>query len=139
MVSPASRRRVVNHLLNRGCSRMRSCRVAGLSRSSSRRWLAERNPELREKVLELAAANPRYGFRRVHALLEGVNLKAVHRIWKAEALRVRRKPRRRLKVARELHAAFTCAFRSKANSFPLQSDQVSTRKRTGFHLKANKT
>lgn len=109
MVSPASRRRVVDHLLSRRCSRMRSCRVAGLSSSSSRRPPQQRNPELREKVLELAAANPRYGFRRVHALLEGVNLKAVHRIWKAESLRVRRKPRRRLKVEREEHPVLTAA------------------------------
>jgi len=60
-------------------------------------------------VLELAAANPRYGFRRVHALLEGVNLKAVHRIWKAESLRVRRKPRRRIKVERHDGLALTAA------------------------------
>lgn len=109
MVSPASRRRLADHLLVQGCSRVRSCRVAGLSRSSSRRARRERNPELREKVLELAAANPRYGFRRVHALLPGVNLKAVHRIWKAEGLRVRRKPRRRLKVEQAEQTPLTAA------------------------------
>jgi putative transposase len=64
---------------------------------------------LREKVLELAGRNPRYGFRRVHALLEGVNIKAVHRIWKAESLRVRRKPRKRLKVEREELTPLTAA------------------------------
>lgn len=101
MVSPAARRRAVNHLLACGCSRVCACRVSGLSRSSSRRHLQGRNPELREKVLELAWANPRYGFRRVHALLHGVNLKAVHRIWREEGLRLRKKPRRRLRVVRE--------------------------------------
>ena len=107
MVSPASRRRLADHLLLAGFSRVRSCRVAGLSRSSSRRLPRQRNPELLEKVLQLAAAHPRYGFRRVHALLEGVNLKAVHRIWKAEGLRVRRKPRKRLKVERQAQAPLT--------------------------------
>lgn len=58
-------------------------------------------------MLELAAANPRYGFRRIHALLDGVNLKAVHRIWKIEGLRVRRKPRRRIKVDRGQHPGLT--------------------------------
>jgi transposase InsO family protein len=61
----------------------------------------ERNPGLREQVVQLARANPRYGFRRIHALLVGVNLKAVHRIWKAEGLRLSRKVRRRLKVAKQ--------------------------------------
>jgi putative transposase len=109
MVSPASRRRAVNHLLMSGFTRVCSCRVAGLSRSSSRTAPKERNPELRLKVLELAGANPRYGFRRVHALLDGVNLKAVHRIWKVEGLRVRRKPRRRIRVVRQEQPALSAA------------------------------
>jgi putative transposase len=67
----------------------------------------ERNPELREKVVQLARAHPRYGFRRVHALLPGVNLKAVHRIWKAEGLRLSRKVRRKLKVAKMPSVALT--------------------------------
>jgi putative transposase len=53
---------------------------------------------LARRVLELAFQNPRYGFRRVHALLPGVNIKAVHRIWKSEGLRLKRKTRRRLRV-----------------------------------------
>ena len=109
MVSSASRRRAVAHLMKAGFHRVCACRVAGLSRTTSRRVLLERNPDLREKVLELTAANPRYGFRRVHALLEDVNLKAVHRIWRSEGLRVKRKPRKRLRVERtdqpELSAA----------------------------------
>ena len=60
----------------------------------------ERNPGLRDQILQLSRAHPRYGFRRIHALLPGVNLKAVHRIWKAEGLRLSRKVRRRLKVAK---------------------------------------
>jgi|SRR5579862_112553 len=109
MVSPASRRRAANHLLAQGYARVRSCRVVGLSRSTSRSIPKERNPELREKVKELAAANPRYGFRRVHALIPEVNLKAVHRIWKTEGLRLKRRPRRRLKVEREAGPALTAA------------------------------
>ena len=100
MVSPVSRRRVANHLLKSGFSRVRSCRVTGLSRSTSRKPRNERNPELREKVVALAEQHPRYGFRRVHALLSGVNVKAVHRIWKNEGLRIRRRPRKRFRVTR---------------------------------------
>lgn len=69
-----------------------------MSRASSRHEPKDRNPELREKVLDLSKANPRYGFRRAHALLEGVNLKAVHRIWKEEGLKLCRRQRRRLRI-----------------------------------------
>lgn len=99
MVSPAARRRVADHLLLAGFSRIRSCRVTGLSRTSSRSPRHPRNPELRQKVLELAKKHPRFGFRRIHFLLPGVNLKAVHRIWKEEGLRLNRRQRRRIKVA----------------------------------------
>ena len=99
MVSPAARKRACASLLNAGCSRVRSCRVVRLSRLASRRPYRERNPELRAKVLELSAKHPRFGFRRVCLLLPGVNVKAVHRIWKAEGLRLTRRKRRRLKVA----------------------------------------
>jgi putative transposase len=90
----------VNHLLEKGVTRTRACRLVSLSVPSSRFIPKERNPELAKRVQELAVQNPRYGFRRIAALLPGVNIKAVHRIWKAEGLRLRRKPRRRVKVAR---------------------------------------
>lgn len=112
MVSLASRKRACAHLLDRGYSRLRSCRVTRLSPFASRSKPKEPNPELRDKVLQLARANPRYGFRRVHALLPGVNLKAVHRIWKAEGLRLTRKVRKRLKVARSEPVKLTKANQS---------------------------
>lgn len=98
MVSPAKRRKVAHHLLSAGFSQVRSCRIVGLSRPAFRREPKERHPELRQKVLEIARTNPRYGFRRVHALLEGVNLKAVHRIWRLEGLGIRHRKRRKLVV-----------------------------------------
>ena len=108
-MSPASRRRAVHHLMVRGFPRAVACRVAHLSRTSSRRALKERNPGLVEKIQELAAANPRYGFHRIHALLPGVNLKAVHRIWLRYGLKLRRKPRKRLKVHKEPEVTLTQA------------------------------
>lgn len=98
MVSPRSRRRAVCFLTGRGFPRTCACRVCELSRAASRHVPKERSPGLKEKVLELARANPRYGFRRVHALLPGVNLKAVHRVWRLEGLALRHKRQRRLIV-----------------------------------------
>jgi putative transposase len=99
MVSPAMKRRALGHLLVKGVSRRLGCKVVGLSRSASRRDRKERRPELRTEILRLSEENPRYGFRRVHALLgPGVNLKAVHRIWREEGLALTTRKRRRVKI-----------------------------------------
>jgi putative transposase len=107
MVSPGSRRRGVCFLLSQGFSRTCACRVCQISRPASRHVPSERSPGLKERVLELARSNPRYGFRRVHALLTGVNIKAVHRIWKAEGLAIRHRKRRKLVVPKVEGAQLT--------------------------------
>jgi putative transposase len=82
-------------------SERRGCRLVGLARSTAR---YEPQPKADERELvgrirELAASHKRYGYRRITSLLrrEGseINAKRVHRLWKAEGLQVRRKPRRR--------------------------------------------
>jgi putative transposase len=99
MVSPAAKRRALAKLLSAGVSRRLGCKVVGLSRTASRRVRTERRPELRTQIVELAERHPRYGFRRVHALLgPGINLKAVHRIWREEGLSLRTRKRRRIQV-----------------------------------------
>ncbi len=63
---------------------------------------AERDRRLAERMVVLSRENPRYGYRRVWALLrrEGwpVNKKRVHRLWREEGLKVpdRQRKRRRL-------------------------------------------
>jgi putative transposase len=110
MVSPAMKQRALWTLLKKGVSRRLGCIVVGLSRSASRRQRSERRPELKEEILRLSAENPRYGFRRIHALVgPGVNLKAVHRIWRAEGLSLRVRKRKRIhveKVPQETATAF---------------------------------
>jgi putative transposase len=99
MVSPAMRRRALGRLLDKGVSRRLGCKIVGLSRNASKRPLSDRRPELRAEILALSEKNPRYGFRRVHALLSGVvNLKAVHRIWREEGLSLKTRKRRRIHV-----------------------------------------
>ncbi len=95
MVSSESRRRAVRVLVARGYPRKKGCRLVGISPALSRCKLKVRNPVLRDKVARLANEHPRYGFRRIHALFVRaglkVNLKAVHRIWKLEGLRLKRR------------------------------------------------
>ena len=59
---------------------------------------------LRLRIRDLAAARPRYGYRRLHVLLcrEGwkINAKRVLRLYQQESLQVRTRPRRRKVAAR---------------------------------------
>lgn len=104
MVSPAMKRRALQVLLGKGFSRRLGCKVVGLSRGASKTEPKERRPELREEIIRLAEAHPRYGFRRVHALLSiPANLKAVHRIWRSEGLSLRTRKRKKLVVERVSH------------------------------------
>ncbi len=70
-------------------SERRSCRLLGLDRSSYRyRPREKRDEEMSERLRQLAAAHPRYGYRRLCALLrrEGqtVNHKRIERLYREQ-------------------------------------------------------
>ena len=79
-------------------SRRRASRAPGLPRSGLRYAPVIRDEQaaLARRIEELAGLHPRYGYRRIWALLnrEGwsVNKKAVRRHWRALGLRLARKP-----------------------------------------------
>ena len=85
-------------------SQRRASRVLGRARSTLRYRRRDRSAELPlvRAIRRLARKHPRYGYRRVHALLERqgwcVNLKRVHRLWHELGLArpVRRKKPRKL-------------------------------------------
>lgn len=60
----------------------------------------DRNAELRDELVNLARQKPRYGYRRLHAVLErrgqAVNVKRVYRLYVEQGLAVRRRRRKRL-------------------------------------------
>jgi putative transposase len=95
----------VNHVRKRlNVSERRACRVIEQARSSQRYRPQERSSdrELVGKMLELVGCHPRYGYRRVWALLrvEGfkVNRKRVHRLWKRQGLKVPVKQHKRRRL-----------------------------------------
>jgi transposase InsO family protein len=95
MVSPARRRDAAAYLQRRHkVSERRACRVVGQHRSTQRyqRVPAEYELRLVARMNELAAAHPRWGYRRVWSLLraEGwlVNRKRIERLWRLEGHRV---------------------------------------------------
>jgi len=88
-----------------GLSERTACKLLGVERSSYRyEPRPDRNAELRSEMVKLARQKPRYGYRRLHALLERsgankgepLNVKRVYRLYVEEGLSVRRKKRKRL-------------------------------------------
>ena len=63
-----------------------ACKLLGVERSSYRyEPRPDRNIELREALVKLARQKPRYGYRRLHVLLQRrgheVNVKRVYRLY----------------------------------------------------------
>ena len=94
-LSPSRRRQVAHHVRARlGVSERRACRVLGHARSTHRHRpvVPDDEPRLVARILELATAYGRYGYRRITGLLrwEGwrVNHKRVERLWRREGLNV---------------------------------------------------
>jgi putative transposase len=89
-----------------GVSERRACRVLVSARSTQRyRSVADRREALRLRLRELAASRPNWGYRRLTLLLRrqgwSANHKLVYRLYKEEALGLRRRrPRRRVSAAR---------------------------------------
>jgi putative transposase len=98
-MSVAERRETVRFLHTKGISVRRACELAQLQRAS---FAYQARPQLTEQVLvaditQLAHQQPRYGYRRIWAVLRRsrkVNRKRVHRLWKRAGLQVKRVPRR---------------------------------------------
>jgi len=94
-VSPARRRDAVRYLVRRRkVSERRACQLLEQHRSTQRYAKVAPDYELRlvARMNELAAAHPRWGYRRIWALLrdEGwrVNRKRIERLWRLEGHRV---------------------------------------------------
>src|SRR5687767_7821395 len=82
-------------------SERRACWLVGLSRSTFRRAITEAPAAvaLKTRIIDLAHARRRFGYRRIHDLLrrEGVhaNHKKVYRLYRQAALSVRKRRRRK--------------------------------------------
>jgi putative transposase len=108
VVTPEQRRTVVAYVRETAVVReRRACRYLGVHRALCRyvrRRSTVAEAELRSRLRELAERHPRWGCPRLYWLLrrEGRsdNYKRVERLYKLEALAVRRRPRKRLATAR---------------------------------------
>jgi putative transposase len=94
-MTAARRRLIVAELCDEfAVSQRRACRALGVDRSGLRYVPLVRDERLAlaRRIEELAGAHPRYGYRRIWAMLrrEGwpVNVKAVHRLWRQSGLKL---------------------------------------------------
>lgn len=72
MVSPTSRRRALKSCVEEGLGRAaQACRALGLARSSDYRGsgVSAQSLEKKRRIEELSERHPRYGYRRITALL----------------------------------------------------------------------
>src|SRR5262249_7758996 len=105
VVTAGQRRQAARHLQEAfGVSERRACRVLGQPRSTQRQKPKSNEEEGRlvAHMLELVRKHPRYGYRRVWALLrrEGwrVNRKRIWRLWRQQGLKVPRKQRKKRRL-----------------------------------------
>ena len=82
-------------------SERQACKLVDLDRSSYRyEPRPDHNVELRQELVQLARPKPRYGYRRLHAVLSRrgcpVSAQRVYRLYRTEGLMVRRLRRKRL-------------------------------------------
>ncbi len=82
-------------------SERRACKLLGMDRGSYRyEPRPDRNGPLREALVSLARQKPRYGYRRLHALLtrreHPASVMRIYRLYREEGLAVRRLKRKRL-------------------------------------------
>ncbi len=91
-------------------SERRACRVLGQHRTTQRQQPKAKETEQRlvTRMLELVRQHPRYGYRRIWALLrrEGwrVNRKRVFRLWRQQGLKVPRKQRKKRRLGSSVNS-----------------------------------
>ena len=84
-------------------SERRACRLVGVAVTTHRYRSRKCDEALRTRLIDLAREKPRFGYRRLHVLLqrsgEVVNHKRVHRVYVEAGLAIRRKKRKHCRRA----------------------------------------
>lgn len=105
LVSPSRRRAAVEELQRKfSASERRACKTVGQPRSSQRYQPTPRGdePRLLQRLMHLVRRRPRFGYRRIAALLRADGFRAsdsrVLRLWRREGLKAPRKKRKRRRL-----------------------------------------
>ena len=104
-MSPSRKRAAASEVQSQfQVSERRACRTVGQPRSSQRYQSQPRGdePRLLKRILELVRCRPRFGYRRIAALLRAEGFAAsesrILRLWRQEGLKVPQERRRRRRL-----------------------------------------
>src|SRR5919199_1604015 len=124
-MSIGERREAVRFLEGRGVSVQRACVLVQLHRSTLHYQPRPAvDDDVPATIATLAQKHPRYGYRRVWAVLRRtrrINRKRVHRLWKQARLQVKRPKRRRSRSERP--AALAAAFPNQIWAYDFLEDR----------------
>jgi putative transposase len=131
MVSPSSRRRAVKWVVEEGLSNAaQACRALGLARSSYYLVGQKRlgRQKLERKIIALSEEHPRYGYRRITALMrrkgKAVNAKRVQRVRRQAGLRVKERQKRTRRLGPTLGKRLRAERANQVWSWDLLHDQT---------------
>lgn len=131
MVSPAAKRKAARYVVEEGLGGIATaCRALKLTRSGYYRIrkVSPSSRQMSNRVVALSHRHPRYGYRRITALLrrEGrvVNAKRVARVRRAEGLQVRKRQRRLRRVGPRQEQRLRATQRNEVWSWDFVSDQT---------------
>ena len=131
MVSPSAKRRAVKYVEEVGLGRKAQvCRALGLARSGAYRMPRQsaESRSLQKQIVKLSEDNPRYGYRRITALLRRqkqiVNGKRVQRIRRKEGLKVSKRQRKMRRLGQSTGLRQQAAHRNHVWSWDFVEDQT---------------
>jgi len=117
-----------------GLSQRRSCAVIGIGRSCAR-YLSCRSDddEVLSHLRKIAFRHPRYGYRRIWALLRRsgheVNLKKVLRLWRKAELMLKRRPARIRRKGNRVPGPLRAAYPRHVVTYDFMFDETSEGRR----------
>jgi putative transposase len=131
MVSPSAKRRAIKYIIEQGLGgNAQACRALRLARSISylvRRVSAE-NQRLRKEIVKLSRDHPRYGYRRITALLRRagsiVNPKRVRRIRTEEGFKVSKRQNKMKRIGSSTATRQKATHQNHVWSYDFVADQV---------------
>jgi len=138
MVSLAEQRRGAEHLeAQHGVSERRACQVVGIARSTKRRPSGRiEETKLVRRVHELTDRYPRFGYRKIHAVLrsEGfaIGRDRLRLIRKREGLQVTRKQRKRRRAGKSTTDVDRALYPNHVWSYDFVADQTADGRRPRF-------
>ena len=130
--------------MEEGLSQRQSCELLGFCRSrlSYRKRVNPEKEHLRERIKALSLKYPRFGYRRIHALLkrEGLNecVNVVHLMWKQEKLAIKPNKKKRKRRGKGISYPIKACFPNHIWTYDFMLDQLANGKKMRVTVQVSK-